>query len=41
MKKIRELFDSGVTIVNVHSGQPDQERVIQFYGKEVLPKLQR
>lgn len=41
LKKIRELFDSGVTIVNVHSGQPDQERVIQFYGKEVLPKLQR
>lgn len=41
LKKIHELFDSGVTIVNVHCGQPDQERVIHFYGKEVLPKLRR
>jgi hypothetical protein len=29
--------DSGVTIVNVHSGQPDQARVIDFYGTRVLP----
>lgn len=41
LKKITELFDSGVTIVNIHSGQEDQERVIQFYGKEVVPKLRR
>jgi|SRR5579872_4522474 hypothetical protein len=41
LKKIHELFDSGVTVVNVRCGQPDQERGIQFYGKEVLPKLRR
>jgi len=34
---IRALFDSGVSIVNVHSGQRDQERVIKFYASEVLP----
>jgi G6PDH family F420-dependent oxidoreductase len=37
--KLRELFDSGVSIVNVHAGQMDQQRVIEFYGREVLPKL--
>jgi len=36
---IAELFDSGATIVNIHSGQPDQKRVIEFYGNSVLPKL--
>ncbi|HJS91008.1 MAG TPA: TIGR03557 family F420-dependent LLM class oxidoreductase [Steroidobacteraceae bacterium] len=36
---VRELFESGATIVNVHTGQPDQRRVIDFYGTEVLPKL--
>ena len=39
IKKMQELFDSGATIANIHSGQPEQERVIDFYGKEVLPKL--
>ena len=29
---LKKLFDSGVTIVNVHSGQPDQKKVIDFYG---------
>lgn len=38
-QKIGELFASGVTIVNVHSGQADQRKVIDFYGKEVLPRL--
>jgi F420-dependent hydroxymycolic acid dehydrogenase len=37
--KMHELFDSGVSIVNVHAGQMDQQRVIEFYGREVLPKL--
>jgi F420-dependent hydroxymycolic acid dehydrogenase len=37
--KINELFDSGVTIVNIHSGQPDQRRVIAFYGDRVLPNF--
>jgi TAT-translocated FGD2 family F420-dependent dehydrogenase len=39
VKAISELFDSGATIVNIHSGQEDQERVIEFYGKEVLPRI--
>jgi hypothetical protein len=26
-------------IVNIHSGQADQRRVIEFYGGEVLPRL--
>jgi TAT-translocated FGD2 family F420-dependent dehydrogenase len=38
---IQKLFDSGVSIVNVHSGQPDQQKVIDFYGREVLPQLRR
>src|SRR5207302_6241759 len=28
LKTINELFESGVTIVNIHSGQADQMRVI-------------
>jgi F420-dependent hydroxymycolic acid dehydrogenase len=39
LKTVRELFESGATIVNVHTGQADQRRVIDFYGKEVLPRL--
>jgi TAT-translocated FGD2 family F420-dependent dehydrogenase len=38
-KAITDLLDSGVTIVNVHSGQADQQKVIEFYGREVLPKV--
>lgn len=41
IKKVQELFDSGATIANIHSGQPEQERVIDFYGKEVLPKVRQ
>jgi hypothetical protein len=37
--KIRELFDSGVSIVNVHARQNDQRRVIEFYGHHLLPKF--
>jgi TAT-translocated FGD2 family F420-dependent dehydrogenase len=36
---INKLFDSGVTIVNVHSGQPDQNRVVEFYANRVLPNF--
>jgi TAT-translocated FGD2 family F420-dependent dehydrogenase len=36
---IQKLFDSGVTIVNIHSGQPDQKKVIDFYAKSVLPNF--
>jgi alkanesulfonate monooxygenase SsuD/methylene tetrahydromethanopterin reductase-like flavin-dependent oxidoreductase (luciferase family) len=39
--KIQELRQSGVTIVNIHSGQPDLKRVIEFYGSKVLPKVRR
>jgi TAT-translocated FGD2 family F420-dependent dehydrogenase len=38
---IRELFDSGVSIVNIHAGQPDQRRVIDLYGTHVLPALRQ
>jgi TAT-translocated FGD2 family F420-dependent dehydrogenase len=38
---VRALFDSGVTIVNLHSGQPDQKKVIDFYSRSVLPELGR
>jgi TAT-translocated FGD2 family F420-dependent dehydrogenase len=38
-KSVVDLLNSGATIVNVHSGQADQKRVIEFYGKEVLPRV--
>ena len=41
LEKIHELQESGVSIVNIHSGQPDQRRVIEFYATQVLPKLPR
>jgi hypothetical protein len=37
----RRLFASGATIVNVHTGQKDQLRTIEFYGREVVPKVRR
>ncbi|MDR3533505.1 MAG: hypothetical protein P4L90_23465 [Rhodopila sp.] len=37
IKKMRDLFETGVSIVNVHSGQPDQTRVVDFYGSHVIP----
>lgn len=39
VKAVLELFSSGATIVNIHSGQADQNRVVEFYGKEVLPRV--
>jgi len=41
VQAITKLFDSGATIVNIHSGQPDQGQVIEFYGREVLPRVKR
>jgi len=38
---LQKLIDGGVTHIFVHSCQPDQRRVIEFYGQDVLPKLQR
>lgn len=34
---IEKLFANGATIVNIHSGQPDQQKVVEFYGASVLP----
>jgi TAT-translocated FGD2 family F420-dependent dehydrogenase len=39
--KIQELFQAGATIVNIHSGEADQKKVIDFYGKKVLPRLKK
>lgn len=39
LSALTELFDSGATEVHIHSGQPDQRRVVDFYGTEVLPRL--
>lgn len=39
IKTLKDLFASGATQVHIHSGQKDQQRVIDFYGKEVLPKM--
>ena len=38
IQALTELFNSGATHVNIHSGQADQRRVIDFYGQEVLPR---
>jgi F420-dependent hydroxymycolic acid dehydrogenase len=38
---IHKLFESGATIVNIHSGQLDQQRVIDFYGREVLARVRK
>lgn len=39
IKKLNELIEQGVSTVFVHSPQPDQQMVIDFYAKEVLPKM--
>jgi hypothetical protein len=36
---IEKLFESGATVVNIHSGQADQKKVIDFYARAVLPKF--
>lgn len=41
IQAIEELFESGATIVNIHSGQPDQTRVIEFYGNEVVKRVRK
>jgi len=41
VRKIVELVRGGVTQVYVHSGQSEQRRVIEFYGREVLPPVRR
>jgi F420-dependent hydroxymycolic acid dehydrogenase len=39
IKVIEELYQSGATMVNVHTGQEDQLRVIKLYTDEVIPKV--
>lgn len=36
---IQKLLDGGVTHVFVHAGNVDQRNAINFYGREVLPRL--
>jgi hypothetical protein len=38
IKVIAELFDGGATIVNIHTGQADQKRVIEFAAKKFCPE---
>jgi hypothetical protein len=37
--KIREYVDAGIENVYVHQVGPDQEGMMQFYAREVMPKL--
>jgi len=39
VSQIRRLFEAGATHVAIHSVQPDQDRLIEFYGERVLPAL--
>ena len=41
VQKLHEAFQGGATEVHIHSGQPNQRKVIEFYGKEVLPRLRK
>jgi len=41
VEKLLELFRAGVTQVYVHTGQADQERVIDLYGREVITAVRR
>ncbi|HEY1800608.1 MAG TPA: TIGR03557 family F420-dependent LLM class oxidoreductase [Terriglobales bacterium] len=39
IKTLNALFESGATEIHIHAGQKDQRQVVEFYGKQVLPKL--
>jgi G6PDH family F420-dependent oxidoreductase len=36
---IRRLFAAGVSEVYINAAQPDQRRALEFYGREVLPRV--
>ena len=36
---VENSLDAGATQVDSHSLQPDQDRLIEFYGRDVLPAL--
>jgi TAT-translocated FGD2 family F420-dependent dehydrogenase len=39
IQALRELAANGVSDVYIHSAQPDQRQVIEFYGQRVIPAL--
>jgi len=39
VQAIEKLLASGVTHVFVHSPQGNEKRIIDFYAREVLPRL--
>ena len=39
IEALQKLIDGGVTHIFIHSAQPDQKAVIEFFGTQVLPKL--
>jgi TAT-translocated FGD2 family F420-dependent dehydrogenase len=39
IENIRKLLEFGATDVFIHSGQSDQQRVIDFYSRNVLPEF--
>lgn len=41
IKTKKDCFTSGATGAHIHSGQRDQRGAIDFYGKEVLPRLRQ
>lgn len=41
VRAIEWLAEAGATDVFIHSGQPDQQRVIDFYAREVLPRVRK
>jgi F420-dependent hydroxymycolic acid dehydrogenase len=41
VKAVQDLLNSGVTMVNIHNAQADQKSVIEFYGREVLPRIRK
>jgi hypothetical protein len=41
IEAIEKLFGSGATIVNIHAGQADQKKAIEFYGTKVLPHFRK
>jgi hypothetical protein len=39
IENVLKLRESGATDVFIHSGQYDQQRVIDFYSRNVLPEF--
>lgn len=40
IQALQKLIDAGVTHIFVHSAQQDQRKVINFYGRHVLPEVE-